>query len=63
MHAVDDNSRRTGLCFEDVTCLAKGLDDDLWIGTSRGTIRMVGDDYHYFAGRRWLPDEQVNAMR
>ena len=51
-----------GLCFEDVTCLAKGFDDDLWIGTSRGAIRMVGDEFHYFAGRRWLPDEQVNAI-
>jgi hypothetical protein len=51
-----------GLCFEDVTCLAQGFDDDLWIGTSRGAIRMVGDEFHYFAGRRWLPDEQVNAI-
>lgn len=51
-----------GLCFEDVTCLAKGFDDDLWIGTSRGAIRMTGDEFHYFAGRRWLPDEQVNAI-
>lgn len=51
-----------GLCYEDVTCLAKGFDDDLWIGTSRGAIRMVGGEFHYFAGRRWLPDEQVNAI-
>ncbi len=51
-----------GLCYEDTTCLAKGFDNDLWIGTSRGAIRMVDGKFHYFAGRRWLPDEQVNAI-
>ncbi|WP_145432626.1 hypothetical protein [Lacipirellula limnantheis] len=51
-----------GLCYEDAHCLAKGFDDDLWIGTTRGAIRMVDGAFHYFAGRRWLPDEQVNAI-
>ena len=51
-----------GLCYEDALCLANGFDDDLWIGTSRGAIRMVDGEFHYFAGRRWLPDEQVNAI-
>ena len=51
-----------GLCYEDTTCLAAGFDNDLWIGTTRGAIRMVDGDFHYFAGRRWLPDERVNAI-
>ena len=51
-----------GLCYEDTTCLASGFDHDLWIGTSRGAIRMVDGDFHYFSGRRWLPDEHVNAI-
>jgi hypothetical protein len=44
-----------GLPFEDLTCLAKGFTNDLWIGTTRGAIRQVDGVYHYFAGRRWVP--------
>ena len=51
-----------GLCHEDTTCLAKGFGDDLWIGTSRGAIRHTAGKFHYFAGQRWLPDDQVNAI-
>ncbi len=53
---------KDGLCYEDTTCVATGFDNDLWIGTTRGAIRMVDGDFHYFAGRRWLPDEHVNAI-
>ncbi len=51
-----------GLCYEDTTCLAKGFDGDLWIGTSRGVIRQTRGQFHYFAGQRWLPDNHVNAI-
>ncbi len=51
-----------GLPFEDTTCLAPGFDGDLWIGTSRGAIRKVGDDYHFFGAHHWLPGEQVHAI-
>lgn len=51
-----------GLPFEDTTCLATGFTNDLWIGTSRGAIRQVDGDFHYFAGERWLPKERVNAL-
>lgn len=51
-----------GLCYEDATCLAPGLANDLWIGTTRGAIRMVNGSFHYFAGKRWLPHERVNAI-
>jgi len=51
-----------GLCYEDTTCLARGFTNDLWIGTTRGAIRMVGGQFHYFAGQRWLPDDYVHAI-
>ena len=51
-----------GLCYEDTTCLSQGTDDDLWIGTTRGAIRMVDGSFHYFAGQRWLPHDCVNAI-
>lgn len=51
-----------GLPYEDTTCVAAGFTNDLWIGTSRGVIRQIGGDFHYFAGRRWLPAEHVQAL-
>lgn len=51
-----------GLCYEDTTCLSPGFANDLWIGTSRGAIRMVDGAFHYFAGLRWLPAEEVRAI-
>ena len=51
-----------GLCYEDTTCLARGFTNDLWIGTTRGAIRMAGGQFNYFAGLRWLPDDRVNAI-
>lgn len=51
-----------GLPFEDTTCLAAGFTNDLWIGTTRGAIRSVNGSFDYFAGRRWLPGEQVQNI-
>ncbi len=51
-----------GLPYEDATCLAAGFDHDLWIGTTRGVVRKIGDDFHYFTGRRWLPHDAVRAV-
>ena len=51
-----------GLCYEDTTCLSRGFEKDLWIGTARGAIRMVDGSFHYFAGQRWLPHDRVNAI-
>jgi hypothetical protein len=48
---------REGLPYEDTTCLARGFDGDLWIGTSHGAIRWIEEGtFHYFAGDRWLPE-------
>ncbi len=52
-----------GVPFEDTTCLAKGFTNDVWIGTTRGAIRKLANgEFHYFAGKRWLPGESVNAI-
>ncbi len=51
-----------GLPFEDTTCLAEGFDNDLWIGTSTGAIRKVGDDYQHFGPDRWLPGRNVHDI-
>ncbi len=51
-----------GLPVEDATCLAAGFTNDLWIGTTQGAIRQVGDTFQYFAGQRWLPSDEVHAI-
>ena len=51
-----------GFCYEDTTCLARGFTNDVWVGTARGAIRMVGNEFQYFAGERWLPDDLVHGV-
>ena len=51
-----------GLPYEDTTCLASGFDGDLWIGTTRGAIRRVADEFHYFGAQHWLPGENVKDI-
>ncbi|MCP4638839.1 MAG: hypothetical protein GY851_00325, partial [bacterium] len=51
-----------GLCYEDTTCLARGFDRDLWIGTMRGAIRDADDEYQFLGFPRWLPHDKVNAI-
>lgn len=51
-----------GLPYEDTTCLAEGFDGDLWIGTTRGAIRKTGNDFHFFGGQRWLPNDSVRDI-
>lgn len=51
-----------GLPYEDTTCLAQGFDEDLWIGTSTGAIRMTKDQWHYFGATLWLPGDGVNDI-
>ena len=51
-----------GLPYEDTTCLAPGFADDLWIGTTRGAIRNVDQQYQYFGYQRWIPHDKVNAI-
>lgn len=51
-----------GLPVENTTTLTMGFDRDIWIGTSRGAIRMLDDDWHYFGADHWLPNNQVNGI-
>jgi len=48
-----------GLPYEDVTCVAEGFENDVWIGTRHGAIRKIGDAFHYFGAQHWLPGEHV----
>ena len=51
-----------GLPVENTTCLRKGFDNDLWIGTTRGAVRLVNNEWQYFGMGMWLPGEQVNDI-
>lgn len=51
-----------GLPVENTTCLEKGFDGDIWIGSKRGAIRMLKNGWHYFGADRWLPDNNVNDI-
>lgn len=53
---------KDGLCYEDTTSLAVGFDRDLWIGTRRGAVRNVNDEYQFFGHERWIPHDQVNGI-
>jgi hypothetical protein len=53
---------KDGLPYEDTTCLAAGFDGDVWIGTSKGAIRNVGNQYHYFGAHHWLPGDNVRDI-
>ena len=51
-----------GLPVENTTCLRKGFDNDLWIGTTRGAVRKVDGEFQYFGPGMWLPGEKVNDI-
>ncbi len=51
-----------GLPVENITCLAQGFENDVWIGTARGAVRMLNDEWHYFGSDHWLPGVQVNSI-
>ena len=51
-----------GLPVENTTCLEKGFDNDIWIGTTKGAVRMLGNDWQYFGADHWLPADSVNDI-
>jgi len=53
---------KQGLPYEDVTCVDFGPDGVFWAGTTRGVVRFDGSGWRYFAGRRWLPGDNVSAL-
>ncbi|NOZ40410.1 MAG: hypothetical protein GXP24_09310 [Planctomycetes bacterium] len=60
--ALDQLTGKEGLPYENMTCLTQGFGGDLWIGTTTGAIRKVGDDYHYFGAHHWLPGDHVHDI-
>jgi len=60
--ALTNLQGKDGLPVENTTCLTRGFDEDLWIGTARGAVRMVKDGWHYFAADHWLPGNQVTDI-
>lgn len=51
-----------GLPVENTTCLASGFDDDIWIGTANGAVRMLSNGWQYFGADQWLPGQHVNDI-
>ena len=50
-----------GLPYNDVTCIS-AAGDFVWIGTRIGAIRFDGDHWAYRQGRRWVPDDHIEAI-
>ncbi|MBK7106899.1 MAG: hypothetical protein IPH62_16630 [Ignavibacteriae bacterium] len=53
---------KDGLSYENTTCLEKGFEDDLWIGTKKGAVRMLKNDWQFFGADHWLPGNIVNDI-
>ncbi|MBI2425579.1 MAG: hypothetical protein HYV27_22330 [Candidatus Hydrogenedentes bacterium] len=51
-----------GLPYDEFLALEAGFGNDFWAGTTKGAIRVVDKDFHYFIGPRWLPDDKVNDI-
>jgi hypothetical protein len=39
----------------------RSSENGIWLGTNKGAIKK-DSDWHYFSGRRWLPDDKVNNI-
>lgn len=51
-----------GLPVLGITSMSGAPDGAMWIGTSRGAIRIAGDVVEYRQGRRWLPGDRVREV-
>ncbi len=51
-----------GLPVENTTCLEKGFEGDVWIGTTNGAVRMIQNGWNYFGPDQWLPGSYVNDI-
>lgn len=51
-----------GLPVENTISLTRGFDNDLWIGTKRGAVRMLEGEWQYFGADHWLPDNTVHDI-
>lgn len=53
---------RSGLPYNDFTCIDIGPDGRLWLGTTKGAIHFAGGHWAYRAGKRWLPNDEVRDI-
>lgn len=51
-----------GLPVDQLTCIAMTPTGDVWLGSSRGAVRLSGGRLEYYASKRWLPDDHVDAI-
>jgi hypothetical protein len=51
-----------GLPVENTTCIVRGFENDMWIGTTNGAVRMLKNEWQYFGAGQWLPDGHVNDI-
>lgn len=52
-----------GLPYTHFTCAVPGETTGvIWFGTARGAIRFDGKEWLYRAGKRWVPDDHINAL-
>ena len=54
--------RQDGVPFERISCLHLAPNGDVWAGTSEGAWRLRDGRFRYFWGKRWLPDNDVQAI-
>jgi len=53
----------TSLPIEELTCVATATNGDVWFGSRQGAIRWTGGKFEYYASKRWLPSDQVEAIK
>ena len=51
-----------GVPFERINCLHLAPGGDVWAGTPEGAWRLRDGRFRYFWGKRWLPDNDVQAI-
>ena len=54
--------RHDGVPFETINCLHLANNGDVWAGTPEGAWRLRDGRFRYFWGKRWLPDNDVQAI-
>jgi hypothetical protein len=54
--------REDGVPYEDVRQIHLAPGGDVWASTPAGAWRLRDGVFRYFAGRRWLPDDDVQAV-
>lgn len=54
--------RLDGMPYEEIRCLHLAPNGDVWGGTPEGAWRLRDGQFRYFWGKRWLPDNEVEAI-